>query len=88
MAFSSQTNINSLIAFTNFEKSSAELDDVSKVMSTGSNFRVLEQQTKYLEILKDASETGLGNIVDTDMGPCQCRTNILASPKRISRTDP
>ena len=39
MAFSSQTNINSLIAFTNFEKASAELDDVSKVISIGLNIR-------------------------------------------------
>ena len=35
--------------------------------SLGSNFRGLEQETKYLEILKDATETGLGNIVDADM---------------------
>ena len=35
--------------------------------SLGSNFRALEQPTEYLEILKDVSETGLGNIVDADM---------------------
>ncbi|MDC0398735.1 flagellin [Alphaproteobacteria bacterium] len=35
--------------------------------SLGSNFRALEQQTEYLEILKDVTETGLGNIVDADM---------------------
>ena len=37
------------------------------IASLGSNFRALEQQTRYLEILKDATETGLGNIVDADM---------------------
>ena len=35
--------------------------------SLGSNFRALEQQTEYLEILKDVTETGLGNIVGADM---------------------
>ena len=35
--------------------------------SLGSNFRALEQQTEYLEILRDVTETGLGNIVDADM---------------------
>ena len=35
--------------------------------SLGSNFRAPEQQTEYLEILKDVTEIGLGNIVDADM---------------------
>lgn len=35
--------------------------------SLGSNFRALEQQTEYLEILKDVTETGLSNIVGADM---------------------
>ena len=35
--------------------------------SLGSNFRALEQPTEYLEILKDVTETGLGNIVGADM---------------------
>ena len=50
MAFSSQTNINSLIAFTNFEKASAELDDVSKVMSTGLNISSSEDDSSNLSI--------------------------------------
>ena len=36
--------------------------------SLGSNFRALEQQTEYLEILRDVTETGLGNIVDAARG--------------------
>jgi flagellin len=55
--------------------------------SLGSNFRALEQQTEYLEILRDVTETGLGNIVDADMARASAKANILSSPKRISRTD-
>ena len=50
MAFSIQTNNSSLIALTNFEKASAELDDVSKVMSTGLNISSSEDDSSNFSI--------------------------------------
>ena len=46
--------------------------------SLGSNFRALEQQMEYLEILKDVTETGLGNIVDADKARASAK---LTSPQ-------
>ena len=63
--------------------------------SLGSNFRALEQQTKYLEILKDASETGLGNIVDADMAgvsakltSSQVRKELAAQTLSVANQNP
>ena len=56
MAFSSQTNIDSLIAFTNFEKASAELDDVSKVIAIGLNIRSSEDDSSNFSIAKGLGE--------------------------------
>ena len=63
--------------------------------SLGSNFRALEQQTKYLEILKDASETGLGNIVDADMARAsakltssQVRKELAAQTLTVANQNP
>ena len=50
MAFSIQTNNSSLIALTNFEKASAELDDVSKVISTGLNISSSEDGSSNFSI--------------------------------------
>ena len=50
MAFSIQTNNSSLIALTNFEKASAELDDVSKVISTGLNISSSEDDSSNFSI--------------------------------------
>ena len=63
--------------------------------SLGSNFRALEQQTIYLEILKDASETGLGNIVDADMARAsakltssQVRKELAAQTLSVANQNP
>ena len=63
--------------------------------SLGSNFRALEQQTKYLEILEDASETGLGNIVDADMARAsaeltssQVRKELAAQTLSVANQNP
>ena len=56
MAFSNKTNINSLIAFTNFEKASAELDDVSKVISIGLNIRSSEDDSSNFSRAKGLGE--------------------------------
>ena len=65
------------------------------IASLGSNFRALEQQTKYLEILKDATETGLGNIVDADMARAsakltssQVRKELAAQTLSIANQSP
>ena len=50
MAFSIQTNISALIALTNFEKASAELDNVSKVISTGLNITSSEDDSSNFSI--------------------------------------
>ena len=50
MTFSIQTNNSSLIALTNFEKASAELDDVSKVISTGLNISSSEDDSSNFSI--------------------------------------
>ena len=50
MAFSIQTNNSSLIALTNFEKASVELDDVSKVISTGLNISSSEDDSSNFSI--------------------------------------
>ena len=50
MAFSIQTNISWLIALTNFEKASAELDNVSKVISTGLNITSSEDDSSNFSI--------------------------------------
>jgi len=50
MAFSIQTNISSLIALTNFEKASVELDNVSKVISTGLNIISSEDDSSNFSI--------------------------------------
>ena len=63
--------------------------------SLGSNFHALEQQTKYLEILRDASETGLGNIVDADMARAsaeltssQVRKELAAQTLSVANQNP
>ena len=63
--------------------------------SLGSNFRALEQQTKYLEILNHASETGLGNIVDADMARAsaeltssQVRKELAAQTLSVANQNP
>ena len=56
MAFSSQTNNSSLIALTNFEKASAELDDVSKVISTGLNISSSEDNSSNFSIARGLGE--------------------------------
>ena len=65
------------------------------IASLGSNFRALEQQTRYLEILKDATETGLGNIVDADMARAsakltssQVRKELAAQTLSIANQSP
>ena len=65
------------------------------IASLGSNFRALEQQTRYLEILKDATETGLGNIVDADMARAsakltssQVRKQLAAQTLNIANQSP
>ena len=65
------------------------------IASLGSNFRALEQQTRYLEILKDATETGLGNIVDADMARAsakltssQVRKELAAQTLNIANQSP
>ena len=50
MAFSIQTNINSLIALTNLEKASAELNNVSKAISTGLNIGNSEDDSSNFSI--------------------------------------
>ena len=52
--------------------------------SLGSNFRALEQQTKYLEILKDVTETGLGNIVDADMARASAKLTSSQVQKQLA----
>ena len=52
--------------------------------SLGSNFRALEQQTKYLEILKDVTETGLGNIVDADMARASAKLTSSQVQKELA----
>ena len=54
------------------------------IASLGSNFRALEQQTKYLEILKDATETGLGNIVDADMARASAKLTSSQVRKQLA----
>ena len=56
MAFSIQTNNSSLIALTNFEKASAELDDVSKVISTGLNISSSEDNSSNFSIARGLGE--------------------------------
>ena len=65
------------------------------IASLGSNFRALEQQTRYLEILKDATETGLGNIVDANMARAsakltssQVRKELAAQTLNIANQSP
>ena len=65
------------------------------IASLGSNFRALEQQTRYLEILKDVTETGLGNIVDADMARAsakltssQVRKELAAQTLSIANQSP
>ena len=65
------------------------------IASLGSNFRALEQQTRYLEILKDATETGLGNIVDANMARAsakltssQVRKELAAQTLSIANQSP
>ena len=50
MAFSIQTNSSSLITLTNFEKASAKLDDVSKVISTSLNISSSEDDSSNFSI--------------------------------------
>ena len=52
--------------------------------SLGSNFRALEQQTEYLEILKDVTETGLGNIVDADMARASAKLTSSQVQKQLA----
>ena len=52
--------------------------------SLGSNFRALEQQTKYLEVLKDVTETGLGNIVDADMARASAKLTSSQVQKQLA----
>ena len=52
--------------------------------SLGSNFRALEQQTKYLEILMDVTETGLGNIVDADMARASAKLTSSQVQKQLA----
>ncbi len=52
--------------------------------SLGSNFRALEQQTKYLEILKDVTEIGLGNIVDADMARASAKLTSSQVQKQLA----
>ena len=52
--------------------------------SLGSNFRALEQQTEYLEILKDVTETGLGNIVDADMARASAKLTSSQVQKELA----
>ena len=54
------------------------------IASLGSNFRALEQQTRYLEILKDATETGLGNIVDADMARASAKLTSSQVRKQLA----
>ena len=54
------------------------------IASLGSNFRALEQQTRYLEILKDAAETGLGNIVDADMARASAKLTSSQVRKQLA----
>ena len=56
MAFSIQTNISALIALTNFEKASAELDNVSKVISTGLNITSSEDDSSNFSIAQGIRE--------------------------------
>ena len=56
MAFSIQTNNSSLIALTNFEKASAELDDISKVISTGLNISSSEDDSSNFSIAQGLGE--------------------------------
>ena len=56
MAFSIQTNINSLIDLTNFKKASAEPYDVLKVISTGLNIRSSEDDSSNFSIAKGLGE--------------------------------
>ena len=56
MAFSSQTNNSSLIALTNFEKASAKLDDVSKVISTGLNISSSEDDSSNFSLARGLGE--------------------------------
>ena len=65
------------------------------IASLGSNFRALEQQTRYLENLKDVTETGLGNIVDADMARAsakltssQVRKELAAQTLSIANQSP
>ena len=52
--------------------------------SLGSNFRALEQQTEYLEISKDVTETGLGNIVDADMARASAKLTSSQVQKELA----
>ena len=52
--------------------------------SLGSNFRALEQQTKYLEILKDVTEIGLGDIVDADMARASAKLTSSQVQKQLA----
>ena len=52
--------------------------------SLGSNFRALEQQTEYLEILRDVTETGLGNIVDADMARASAKLTSSQVQKELA----
>ena len=54
------------------------------IASLGSNFRALEQQTRYLEILKDVTETGLGNIVDADMARASAKLTSSQVRKQLA----
>ena len=54
------------------------------IASLGSNFRALEQQTRYLEILKDVTETGLGNIVDADMARASAKLTSFQVRKQLA----
>ena len=52
--------------------------------SLGSNFRALEQQTEYLEIFKDITETGLGNMVYADMARASAKLTSSQVQKQLA----
>src|SRR3546814_5571516 len=52
--------------------------------SLGAEVRALELQTSFLEQISDATEEGLGNIVDADLARASARLTALQVQQQIS----
>ena len=72
-------NPRSLSEFTNLESLVG-----STLGSLGAEVRVLDLQTEFLTQVRDATETGLGNIVDADLARESARLTSLQVQQQLS----